>query len=186
MPVNTLKKPLTVEEFEELGKSGIYHEDDRVELIEGEIIEMTPIGRTHAGCVLFLNQFFTQHLGNQVFVNVQNPLVLGDYSEPQPDIVLLKPREDYYRGKLPEPDDVLLVVEVADSSLQFDQKRKVPLYAKHEIPELWIVNLAERCLEVYRQPNEDEYGERFQADSGQTITPLAIPELICPVSEVLG
>jgi Uma2 family endonuclease len=146
---------LKVEDFHKMGSAGILTEDDRVELIEGELIDMAPIGSEHAGVVYLLTQLITLAAGQAAIVGAQNPLILGEYSEPQPDILVLRPREDYYRKAHPRPEDVLLLIEVADSTVRFDRKVKIPLYARHNVPEVWLVDLAQRCVEVYRLPQPD-------------------------------
>jgi len=136
---------------------GILTEDDRVELIEGEIVDMPPVGSLHAGNVNRLNNLFVGRLSGHAIVSVQNPIHLGLYSAPQPDIALLKPRADYYARAHPEPKDILLVVEVSDATLPYDGEVKLPLDARSSIPEVWIVNLVDHRLEVYWEPSPEGY-----------------------------
>lgn len=131
----------SVEEYHRLGETGILREDDRVELIEGELVDMAPMGSRHAGCVSFLTWALQQQVGERAVVHVQNPLALGMDSEPEPDVMLLAPRDHdpFYRAGHPGPDDVLLLVEVADTSLTYDRQVKLPLYARHGIRQVWLV-----------------------------------------------
>src|SRR5271165_6986138 len=147
------RRALTVAEYHRMGEVGILTEDDRVELIEGELIAMSPIGSEHSGTVNVLTHCLVQAVGQRGIVAVQNPVQLDDLSEPQPDFAVLKPRADFYRRATPRPDEVLLIIEVADSSLAYDRHVKQSLYARHGIPEFWIVNLAAGEVEVCRTPD---------------------------------
>ncbi len=186
MSVQTTNKTVTVNEFYRLAEMGVYSHTDRVELIEGEIVEMSPIGSNHAGCVDYLNGILSRHLGSKAIIRGQNPIRFDSLSEPLPDIVVLKYREDYYRSKHPEAKDALLIIEVADSSLDHDRNRKVPLYAQNGIEEVWIVNLLAREIEVYRHPEGERYKEIKQYHAGQTISPMAFPEVCLSVEEIIG
>ena len=166
MTVQVLKRRFTVDEFRRMGETGILGEDDRVELIDGEILTMTPIGPRHASCVRRLVAVLSPLVGTSAIVDVQNPLRLGEHAEPQPDVVLLKPRPDYYRQSHPGPRDVLLVIEVADTSAEYDRAVKVPQYARAHIAELWLVTLSEGIIEIYRQPAGGEYGEHLAVGPG--------------------
>ncbi|XSG84354.1 MAG: Uma2 family endonuclease, partial [Methylohalobius sp. ZOD2] len=148
---------ISVEEYRRMGEAGIFSEDDRVELIEGEIFDMTPIGHQHAGLVNRLNRLLVMAAGGRAVVSVQNPLRLSEQSEPQPDLALLKPRADDYQGAAATATDVLLVVEVADTSRDYDRTVKIPLYAQHDIPEAWLIDLPGKVVEVYRDPSPDGY-----------------------------
>jgi len=147
----------TAEEYHRMGEAGLFGEDDRVELIEGEIVEMTPIGSRHAGTVIRLNRLLGQAVGDRAIVASQSPLRLGTTSEPQPDIALLRPRDDFYTTSHPGSGDVLLLIEVAEASLRYDREVKLPLYARHGIPAVWLVDLAGRELTAYEQPAGDGY-----------------------------
>ncbi|MEW6236807.1 MAG: Uma2 family endonuclease [Candidatus Omnitrophota bacterium] len=186
MSIQTLKRLFTIEEYYQMGRSGIFTEDDHVELIEGEIIQMTPIGNPHAGCVKWLIQFFRRRIGEEFIIGAQDPLRLSVYSEPQPDVVLLKPRLDYYRNAHPVPDDVFLLIEVADSSLGYDKNLKIPLYAKHNIIECWLVNLQDKNIEVYRQPSENGYRQILTLAPDQTLSPQAFPDILVKAGDILG
>ena len=179
-------KKFTVYDFHRMGEAGILSEDDRVELLEGEIIEMTPIGSRHAACVSRLNRILTSQLGPTAIVSVQNPIRLNDRSEPQPDIALLKPRPDFYAEAHPKPDDILLVIEVADTSVELDRETKLPLYAKAGIPEVWIVALTQRSVEIYRQPDAQGYNSISRLNDLEQAIPEAFPKLRIPVREILS
>ena len=180
------KRKFNVDDYYRMADAGIFHEDDRVELLDGEIYEMTPIGDGHAGTVNWLSSVFTRRLGDRAVVSPQNPVRLSDYSEPQPDVAVLRRREDFYRSGKPRPGDVFLIVEVAKSSLDYDRLTKLPRYADAGILEVWIVNLADDQLEVYRKPGEGGYGERVILVRGDSIAPEALPDLVLSVDEILG
>ncbi|MFH1739778.1 MAG: Uma2 family endonuclease [bacterium] len=184
MSVQLLRRHFTVDEYYRMAETGILSEDDRVELIEGEIIQMTPIGSRHASHVKRLNQFFSCNLGARVIVSVQDPIRVDQHSEPQPDIVLLRPRSDFYAEAHPKPEDVFLVVEVADTSIDFDRQVKTPLYAKADILEVWLVDISGGSIEVYREPSLRGYEqvERFQR--GQDLSPQAFPDIKLPAAEM--
>jgi Uma2 family endonuclease len=137
MAVQPTRYRFTRADYYRMAEAGILGEGDRVELIEGEIYRMSPIGPMHAGGVDRLNRLFSRTFGDAVIVRVQNPVVLDDYSEPEPDLTLLRPRADFYTGEHPNPEDILLAVEVADSSADWDRRVKAPLYVRSGIPELW-------------------------------------------------
>ncbi len=151
------RRALTVDEYHRMADVGILAEDDRVELIEGELILMVPIGSGHAGTVITLTHLLIGAVGPRALISVQNPVQLDDRTEPEPDFAVLKPRQDSYRSATPRPDDVLLLIEIADSSLAYDRSVKRPLYARHGITELWIVDLAGGEIEVCRTPVGDDY-----------------------------
>lgn len=186
MSVQLQRRLFTVREYHQMALSGILFEDDRVELIEGEIIKMTPIGTRHIACVNRLNKFFSDHIESLVIVSVQNPIRLDEHSEPQPDLALLRYRPDFYAQAHPEPEDVLLVVEVAETSVDFDRQKKVPLYAITGIPEVWLVNLSEEYIEVYLKPSLHGYGEVQRFMRGQKISPQAFMDIEMRVDEMLG
>ena len=143
---------ISVDAFHRMGETGILGPQDRVELIDGEIIDMSPIGVLHAAIVDVLARHFGRRAGELVFVRCQNPLRLDDISEPEPDIAILRPRADFYMTAHPGAADVLLVIEVADTSLAYDLGTKVPLYARHGIPEVWVIDAATRHTRVFRRP----------------------------------
>jgi Uma2 family endonuclease len=150
----------TVADFHRMGEAGILGEDERLELIEGEIIEMTPIGSPHGGRIKRLIRLLTQAVGEQAIVAVQDPVVLGEHSEPEPDLALLRPRADFYTNSHPQASDVLLLIEVADSSLRTDCDIKVPLYARYGVPEVWIVAIGKRQVLRFALPDQGDYQVR--------------------------
>jgi len=168
-----------------MGEAGIFTEDDRVELLDGDIVEITPIGSHHAACMGRLTQLFAIRLGKQAIVWVQNPVRLDDRSEPQPDLVLLKPRPDFYAESLPRPEDVLLLIEVADTTLQIDREFKLPLYAKAGIREVWIVDLEGGSLEAHRQPTPHGYQVSRRAGRSEILRPEGFSDLDVPISQIL-
>lgn len=186
MAVAFPRKRFTVDEYYRMAASGILHEDDRVELIDGEIIEMSPIGKHHASCVKRLNVLLIRMLGQRAIIGVQDPLQLSNYSEPQPDITVLKFRDDYYAERHPTPEDTLLLIEVADTTLGYDRGVKLPMYAATGVPEAWIVNLSDDVVEVYRQPGPNGYGETQLARRGDSLPLPSIADTIIRVDDVLG
>jgi len=169
-----------------MAAAGILSEDDRVELIEGEIIEMAAIGSRHAACVMRLTRLFSLGVGDAALVLVQNPVRLSDLSEPQPDLALLKPRADYYAAAHPGPDDVLLIVEVADSSVVYDRTVKTPLYARAGIREFWLVDLERQQVEVSREPAAGSYHAAQVHGRGDRLAVDALPQIQISVEAILG
>jgi Uma2 family endonuclease len=169
-----------------MGEAGIFNENDRVELINGEIFSMTPIGSPHAACVDRLTRLLVVAAGDRASVRVQNPIRLGADSEPQPDLTLLRPRPDFYARAHPGPGDVLVVIEVADTTLAFDRAVKVPLYARAGIGEVWLVDLAGDAIEVYRQPAQGRYSDVTRLGRGQRLTCEALSGLAVAIDAVLG
>ena len=154
------RRLFTVDDYHAMTQAGILSEDDRVELIEGEIVVMSPVGSRHAACVDILAELLIRAVDDRTAVRVQSPIGLGESTEPQPDVCVLLRREDAYSEKLPQPEDVLLVIEVSDTSLDFDRRVKARLYARHGIRQFWLVDLAGRTVEVHGGPGPDGYGER--------------------------
>ena len=180
------RRPLTVAEYRRMGDAGILTEDDHVELIEGQLIAMSPIGSDHSGTVNVLTRALVRAVGDRAVVAVQNPVQLDDLSEPQPDFALLRPREDDYRKATPRPREVLLIVEVASSSLAYDRAVKRSLYARHGIPEFWIVNLAGNEVEVCRRPSGDQYASITQVGRDGLLEPELLPGAIIPAAVLIG
>jgi Uma2 family endonuclease len=168
------------------GRAGILAEDDRVELIEAEIVEMAAIGTAHAACVDRLNHFLMTAAAGRVHVRVQNPVRLSDFTEPQPDLALLHVREDFHAGGHPGPGDTLLVVEVAHTTLGYDRIIKLPLYARSAVSEVWIVNIDEDVVEVYRDPRGGRYTVSERVERGGVLRPAAISGFELPAERVLG
>ncbi len=185
MSVPLRRRSFTVEEYHRIGEAGVLGEDDRVELIEGEIVAMSPIGSLHATCVRRLIRLFSRGVRERAIVDVQNPIRLGEHSEPQPDLALLKPRPDFYAQAHPGPADVLLVVKVAETSAEVDRAVKVPLYAQAGIPEVWLVDLAAERIEVYRRPSSQGYQDVQTVRRGERVAPVTFPDLELAVEAVL-
>jgi Uma2 family endonuclease len=175
---------LTVDDYHRMGEAGILSEDDRVELIEGEPVEMEPIGSEHAAAVNDLTRLLIMAVGDRALVSPQNPVRLDRRSEPQPDFALLRPRPDGYRSALPTPQDTPLIVEVAHSSLDYDRAVKLALYAKHGIPEVWIVNPLGKGVEVYRKPQNERYGKAERAGPPGIVTIEALPGVRVEVGNI--
>jgi len=175
----------TVDEYLKLVESGVFAEDDRIELIDGELIDMAPIGEQHAGQVNRLSNELAYRLYRRVVVATQNPIMLDQHSDPEPDICLLRWREDFYRGKRPGPADVLLVVEVADTTVGYDREVKVPLYGRFGIPEAWLVDLPGKRVEVYREPVEGRY-RRCECHGAGRIAAGRVPEAVVDVGALFG
>jgi Uma2 family endonuclease len=185
MPATVTTRRFTVDEYYRMVEAGILGSGERVELIEGEIVQMAAIGSRHAGCVNRLNRFLVGSLGDQALVTVQNPVRLSDLSEPEPDIAVVRPRADDYAGAHPGPGDVLLLVEVADATTAFDREVKARLYARAKVPEYWLVDLPEDEIEVYREPVGGSYEDLSRQGRGDVLRPVSFPELDVPVAEVL-
>ncbi len=168
---------LTVANYHRMGEAGILHEDSRVELIDGQLIDMAPIGSQHAGVVKQLSRLFNLAVGQSALVSTQDPIVLGEHSEPEPDIALLRPRDDFYKSSHPRPEDVRLIVEVADSSIRYDREVKIPLYARHRIPEVWLVDLSAKVLEIYQEPGDGRYQRLIRPTDLTRVLPLALPQV---------
>jgi Uma2 family endonuclease len=185
MTISLPRKLWSVDEYELMIEKGILDEEDRVELIKGEIVEMAPIGIRHAACVVAFQELFHELLGRSVTVSVQNPVRLPDASEPQPDIALLRGRRSSYNHRRPTAEDVLLVVEVADTTLATDREVKAPLYVQAEVPQVWLVNLEANMVEVYSEPAGGKYGKVVFVGRGEKLAlPGGLPGEIA-VDEVL-
>jgi Uma2 family endonuclease len=180
------RRRFNVEDYYRMAEAGILGEDDRVELIEGEIVEMPPIGPAHGGGVTYLNYAFPRLVGGDAILSVQNPVRLSDLSEPVPDLMLLRPRPDFYRESHPGPDDVLLLIEVADRTAAFDRRVKLPLYARAGIREYWIVDLGAGLVEVHREAGPKGYAERTEFRPGDSVAPAAFPDAVLSVGDILG
>ena len=176
----------TVDQYHRMGEADIFDPDCRVELVNGEIFKMSPIDPWHAGIVDWLNHRFSTGLVGRAIVRVQNPTIVDRRSEPEPDVMLLRPREDFYRRAHPTPDDTLLIVEVANTSLAHDLGRKLPLYARTGILEVWIVNRRDDAVDVFRDPTADGYRDHSVRGRGDHVAPAAFPDLRLSVDELLG
>lgn len=179
-------KKFTVEQYEKMAEIGFLEADERVELLGGEIIYMSPIGRRHAAFVSRLHQIFNDVLTKKIIIWEQNPVILDDYSEPQPDLVILKAKADFYESAKPIAEDVFLLVEISDSTLAKDRNIKIPLYAKANIQEVWLVNLNEDTVEVYRHPIQDKYNSFNTYKLGNNLSILAFPDVEITVDQIFG
>ena len=187
MAVTARRRRFTLDEYHRMGEAGILHEDSRVELIEGEIIEMTPIGSRHAATVARIHSFFATRLGNRVNVWGQGPLILRHHaSEPQPDVLLLAPRPDFYASALPEPSDVRLLIEVAETSLLYDRRTKFPLYARAGVAEAWLVDVDSVRVEIHRTAGMGGYEHVHSPGRAETFACIAYPDLAVTVADLLG
>ena len=185
MSSQTARRYFTIDEYHRMGEAGILREDDRVELIEGEILKMSPIGSRHAACVNRLNAKLTSLLLDRAVVSVQNPIVLGDFTEPQPDIAILRHRNDFYSSAHAGAAEVHFLIEVADTSIIYDRQGKLPIYALSEIPEVWIVDLSAEAVEVYTEPLRGAYQNSRAFRRGESVVPLRFPDLVIPVASIL-
>lgn len=167
-----------------MGDAGILREDDRIELIDGELIEMAPIGSKHAGQVNRLSRMLTLAVGQYAIVATQNPIALPPENEPQPDIALLKPRADDYKSSLPTAADVLLIIEVADATLAYDRDVKIPVYARHGIPEVWLFDVQGGSLSVYLDPAPQGFQRVLIPKKNETISPTLLPSVKLHLAEV--
>ena len=181
------KRRFSVKEYYMMADVGIFGEEDRVELVDGEIVEMAAIGSYHAGCVMCLNTLFTQKIGDRVFVNVQNPIQLDKLTVFQPDLAILLPRDDFYMDSHPTPKDVLLIIEVSDSSVDYDRNVKIPKYAQAGVPEVWQVNLVYGLIDTFSDldPVTVRYRSARRYSRGQRIVPTLLPDITLEVSEIL-
>ena len=175
----------TVEEYYRMGEIGVLKPDARVELLDGQIIDRMPIGPFHGGTVKSLIELFSEVAKRRYLVSAQDPVRLNDRSEPEPDLMLLKPRADKYKSRHPKPEDVYLIIEVADSTLQFDREEKIPAYGAAGIAEAWLVNLPEQKIEVYREPHYTGYASKTILRPGEKAKPSAFPDVIIDVAELL-
>ena len=186
MAIQILRKKFTVGQYHQMIESGILTDRDRVELLQGEIIEMSPVGRQHAACVDRLNELFVMRLSSRAIVRVQSPIRLSDNSEPQPDLAILKRRDDFYVNGHPKPKDIFTIVEVSDTTVEYDRTVKVPLYAQNGVTEVWILDLNAQRIEVYRSPSDSGYQQVQTLIRGQSIVFQAFTDIQFPVNQLLG
>ena len=179
-----VRRRFTVHDYHRMGEAGILHEDDRVELIEGEIVEMAAIGTRHFSCVNRLTRLLVRGVGDDAVVSVQNPVRLNEDTEPQPDLAVLRPRD--YLETLPGPEDVFFLIEVSDTTLSYDRGVKLPLYARAGVAEVWIVDLASETLERHAEPSGNSYRRVEKARRAQTLASATLSGLALEVNAVLG
>ena len=185
MSVHVSKRLISAEEYHKMGEAGILQEKG-IELINGEILKMSPIGSNHLSCVNLLTEILFEKLNKrEVIISVQNPIRLDEYSEPEPEISLLKRTEDHYSSRLPNADDTLLVIEIAESSLEYDRTIKLPLYAENAVPEFWLINLKQKQVEAYWEPSSGAYRFRELLRAGDILKARHL-QLEISVEEIFG
>jgi Uma2 family endonuclease len=177
---------ITVEEYHRMAELGFFAPDARVELIDGEIIDMPPIGPRHRATVSCLHELLVRAVSDRVLVWGQSGIQLGDFSEPQPDLALLPRRADFYAQKNPVGADTLLIIEVSETTLRYDQRTKSPLYARYGIPEYWIFDTQAKQLYVSRNPTPTGYQQTFTADQPASMPIVALPGVTIDVSSVIA
>ena len=186
MSVRITRQRFSVGQFEQMVRVGILAEDDRVELIDGEVLQMAPIGGRHAECVNLLADLLIVAARRAAIVSIQNPIRLGEHNEPQPDLALLERRRGFHTGRTPTSNEVLLVIEVADTTLDYDQDVKLPLYARAGIPEAWIVDVNDETVTVWREPREGLYTSGRTLRAGSLISPDPLPGIGISVADIFG
>ncbi|HYR84322.1 MAG TPA: Uma2 family endonuclease [Terriglobia bacterium] len=185
MATEISRRLFTVHDYHRMVDAGILSEDDRVELIRGEILAMSPIGPRHSAAVLRANQALVRIVGDRAIVGVQGSVRLDEYDEPQPDLYLLRPKDDFYASGHAGPSDIFLIIEVADSSLEYDRTIKLDLYAETGVPEYWISDLRNDCLIAHSHLHENSYRTTQQFPRGNTIAPQLLPECRIPIDVLL-
>lgn len=180
------RRRLSVRDYHAMGEAGILRREDRVELIEGELIEMSPVGAPHVARLMVMNELLAPQLAGRAVVSVQSPIHLGEFNEPEPDIALVRPPARRYLDALPAPADIFLLIEVADSTLRYDSTVKAALNARHGIAEYWVVDIAGGAVLLHRGPTEQGYSEARRATVGETLEPLALPGLRLAVADMLA
>ncbi len=178
MTVQLLTHKFTTQQYHLIHEAGVFAEGDRLELINGEITKMSPTGRKHAACINRLVRSFTKKLGAQIVLSVQNSIRMDDNSQPQPDLAILKLRNDFYEEGLPKPSDILLIIEVADSTIAYDRDIKMPLYAAAGIPEMWLFDVNQKVIEAYSLPSSSRYKQMRRYEANDTLAMIAFPDVI--------
>lgn len=176
---------ISVERYQKMVAAGVLTKYDRIELIEGEMIDMAPIGKVHSAITSQLHELLVTKLSGAATVVSGGPVNLGNFSEPQPDLMVLKRRDDFYRAKIPDAADVMLLIEVSDTSLAFDQSIKLNLYARYGVTEYWVVDVTAKRVLVHRQPSQGAYAQQVEVLGQETVSPLAFPDFKIAVSELL-
>ncbi|HMS39155.1 MAG TPA: Uma2 family endonuclease [Pyrinomonadaceae bacterium] len=180
------RKLFTVDEYDTMIKAGVFDGKERVELIEGEFVKKMTQGDLHIGCINFLTRFFSINYNENVLVSIQNAVKINIFSAPEPDVALLRFRSDFYSTGKAQPEDILLLIEVADSTVSSDRRVKIPLYAGAEVPEVWLVNLPRKIIEIYTEPKNGKYQIVRKATKSETISPKMIADLSVKVADVVG
>ena len=175
----------SVDDYYAMAANGILKPDSSIELIEGEILEMPPIGSKHSHIVNLLLKKIVKQLPDKYMLGCQSPLRLSDFSEPEPDLIIYRTYEGM-EERHPEPRDTLLVIEVADTSLEYDQKTKLPLYASHNIPEVWIINVAKREIELYTNPKGNNYADMHRINSKENLVPSLVDDCLIEYDNIFS
>jgi len=178
------RRKLSLDEFHRIGAAGILSDDDRIELIDGEMIEMAPIGTRHLSKVNRLSRMLNFAVGQDAIVSTQNPIALPPQNEPQPDIALLRPRSDDYEGNLPIASDVLLIIEISDTTLAYDRDVKIPIYARYGIAEVWLFDIQGGSSFVYHDPSPKGYQRILTPKKNETVSPILLPGVKVDLAEV--
>jgi Uma2 family endonuclease len=186
MQIEATRRLFTVDEYHRMAEAGVLGPEDRVELIDGEVIRMSAMGSRHLACVMRATEMFVAAFRGRAIVSSQIPLGLSEYAEPEPDLSLLERREDFYASKAPVARDAFLVFEISDTTLRYDRDVKLPLYAAAGIPEFWIADLDAGVLRVYREPSGREYAVNVVLGRDDAVSVLAFPEVAFRVGELLG
>ncbi|HXG86152.1 MAG TPA: Uma2 family endonuclease [Pyrinomonadaceae bacterium] len=189
MPASTAELPhrkFTIDEYHNFIETGVFKPEERIELWEGEFVEMSPIGMRHVSCLNYLIEFLRDALGKTVIISPQNPIVLNDFSEPQSDIAILKRREDFYRNENATAADVLIVMEIADTTLKYDRDTKFPRYAASGIEEAWLIDLENDRVEIHGDPTEFGYSLVKILHRGQSAESTVLPEIKITIDKILG
>ena len=180
------KKLFTVDEYDTMIKAGVFDGKERVELIEGEFVKKMTQGDLHIGCINRLTYLLVPILLNEAIVTIQNAVRINTFSAPEPDVAILRFRKDFYSTGKARPEDILLLIEVADTTVRSDRQIKIPLYARAEVPEVWLVNLPRKIVEVYTEPKNGKYQIVRKAGKSEILRPQMIAELNVKVSEIIG
>jgi Uma2 family endonuclease len=186
MPVEVARRRFDVDEYHRMAQAGILAREDRVELIDGEVVAMTPVGPRHNAAVDRANRVLGRVVGDKAIVRVQGSIRLGRSTEPEPDLALLRPRADFYASDMPGPADVLLVIEIAESSLVYDRDVKSGVYAGADVLEYWLVDLGARTIQRHTQPRDGRYRETHLVDDGQTLAPEALPDCVVAARDLMA
>ncbi len=180
------RKIFTVSDYHKMIDAGVFAGNSDFELIEGEILKKMTVGDYHISCVNRLNRIFTRNCGDEVIISIQNPIIISEISEPEPDLTILRFQEDFYASGKAGAEDVLLLIEVSDSTVKYDKDVKIPLYAEAEVSEVWLINLPKQIIEVYSQPNKGKYKTVEKIKKNQTIAPKFMTDLKIKVTDILG
>jgi Uma2 family endonuclease len=186
MPVAVIRRRFTADDYQRMGQAGILRREDRVELIDGEVVATTPIGPRHCASAERATRAFVTKAGDAAIVRVQGSVRLDLYSEREPDLVLLRPRSDFYASRHPGPADILLIVEIADSSIDYDREVKSRVYARSGVQEYWLADLNENLVFCYSSPRNEAYESVRQYGRGQAVAPHLLPRCVISAADLLG